>query len=287
MTEHVQLVVLIPTAPRDDVVDTVESVLAFTTPSTAIIVLDDTKGQGADMNALARLSPTITVLPALAERPGVHGRLWLKLAAGYRFALERFSFDMLLRMDADALMIGAGLEDQARRRFADDATTGMLGSYRVGPDGGARDFSPAAGELAHEVGWLGLRHPPLRRTLRMLLREAESHGYERGEHALGAAYLHHGEAIREIARRGWFDLPSLGASGLSEDHLMALITRAAGFRIADFGGPGDPMAVRWKGLPAAPEQIVASGALLTHSVRSFADLEEPAIRAYFAATRRG
>jgi hypothetical protein len=286
MTEHVQFVVLIPTAPRDDVVDTVESVLTFTTPSTAIIVLDDTKGHGADMNALARRSPAITVLPAIAERPGVHGRLWLKLAAGYRFALEHFTFDMLLRLDADALFVGGGLEDQARQRFAADPTVGLLGSYRIGPDGVTRDFSPAARELAHEVGWLGLRHPPLRRTLRTLLRDAERHGYERGEHALGGAYLHSGEAVREIARRGWFDLPTIGASGLSEDHLMALITRAAGFRIADFGGPGDPMALRWKGLPAAPEQIVASGALVTHSVRSFADLDEPAIRAYFAATRR-
>ena len=156
---------------------------------------------------------------------------------------------------------------------------------RIGPDGATRDFSPAAGELKHEVGWLGLRRPPLRRTLRTLLREAERHGYEPGEHALGGAYLHRGEAVREIARRGWYDLPEFGASGLSEDHLMALITRAAGFRIADFGGPGDPMALRWRGLPAAPEQLVASGALLTHSVRFFADIEEPAIRAYFAAAR--
>jgi hypothetical protein len=285
MAEHVQLVVIMPAAPRDDVADTVESVLAFTGPSTALIVVDDTKGRSVDMKAVARMSTNITVLPAIDGPPGVCGSLWRKVAAAYRFVLERFSFDMLLRLDADALLLGPGLEEHARQRFATDAGIGMLGSYRLGPDGGPRDFAPIARQLAVEVGWAGLRHPRLRSTLRTLLRDADKHGYVRGEHALGAAYLHSPDAVREIDRRGWLDLPPIGASRLCDDHLMGLITRAAGFRIADFGGPGDPLALRWKGLPAAPEQLVAGEALVTHSVRSFENLEEPDIRAFFATNR--
>jgi hypothetical protein len=285
MAEHVQLVVVMPVAPRDDVADTVESVLAYTGPSTALVVVDDTKGQAADMHAVEQMATNITVLPAVAGPPGVCGSLWRKVAAAYRFALDQFSFDMLLRLDADALLLGPGLEEQARQRFATDAGIGMLGSYRMGPDGGSRDFAPTARALAAEVGWPGLRHPRLRSTLRMLLSDADKHSYVRGEHALGAAYLHSGAAVREIDRRGWLDLPAIGASQLCDDHLMGLITRAAGFRIADFGGPGDPLALRWKGLPAAPEQLVAGGALVTHSVRSFENLAEPDIRAFFATTR--
>lgn len=285
MAEHVQLVVIMPAAPRDDVADTVKSVLAFTGPSTAVVVVDDTRGESVDMDAVARMSTNITVLPAIAGPPGVYGSLWRKVAAAYRFVLEHFSFDMVLRLDADALLIGPGLEEQARRRFATDAGVGMLGSYRTGPDGRPRDFVPTARQLAVETGWPGLRHPRLRSTLRKLVHDADRHGYVKGEHALGAAYLHSRDAVREIDRRGWLDLPALGASRLCDDHLMGLITRAAGFRIADFGGPGDPLALRWKGLPAAPEQLVGGSALVTHSVRSFEGREEPDIRAFFATSR--
>jgi hypothetical protein len=66
---------------------------------------------------------------------------------------------------------------------------------------------------------------------------------------------------------------------------MALLTRAAGYRIGDFGGPIDPLALKWQGLPAHPADLLNAGKLVTHSVRSWQDLTERQIRDIFAKER--
>jgi hypothetical protein len=65
-----------------------------------------------------------------------------------------------------------------------------------------------------------------------------------------------------------------------------MLTVAAGYRIGDFSGPDDPMALKWIGLPAHPDELLARGKLVTHSVRSWQDLDQAQIRAIFAAARR-
>jgi hypothetical protein len=72
---------------------------------------------------------------------------------------------------------------------------------------------------------------------------------------------------------------------VSEDHLFGLMAVAAGFRIGDFGGPDDPFALRWKGLPCGPEELLSRSKLVTHSVRSWADMDEGAVRRAFAEHR--
>lgn len=276
------LAVVVPAGPGDDVEDTLRSVLHYAGAPRSVIVVDDTGGGCAGLEAL---SPDVHVIPAPAGAVGAQGGLWVKLAAGYRHALAVASFDVLLRLDADALVIGPGLEDLARARFAAEPGLGMLGSYRHDMTGAVRDWSPAARALGAACGLRGLRRPALRRMLRRLRDEALANGYLAGEHPLGGAYLHSAAAVRAIAARGWLDLPGLAASDLGEDHLFALLTVAAGFTIADFGGPRDPMALRWRGLPASPADLLARNKLVTHSVRYWDDLDERSIRAAFAARR--
>jgi hypothetical protein len=249
-----------------------------------VIVIDDT---GAPALA-ARVAgePDVHVVPAPPGAEGNRGGLWVKLAAGYRYAAARFAFDVLLRMDVDALLLRPGIEDASMARFAERPGVGMLGSYRVGPDGAARDFGPAAALLDAECGVRGFRRPRLRRELRRIRRLAERRGYSAGEHALGGAYLHSGDAVRALAQAGLLDLPALVRSRLGEDHLFALLTMAAGFGIDDFGGPGQPLALRWIGLPDHPDALLAGGAMITHSVRSFGDLDEAGVRELFRSSRR-
>jgi hypothetical protein len=277
-----RLAVVIPAGPGDDAPDTLASVLAYCEPPRAVVVVDDAGGRHA---ALADAARGVHVLPAPAGAPGSRGGLYAKLAAGYRFALERLPFDVLLRLDADAVVIGPGLARAAAARFAADPGIGLLGAYRVGPDGGRREFAPVARLLAAETGLRGLRRPALRRTLRATTRLARAHGYADGEHALGGCYLHTRPAVDALARHGFLALDALRRSRLGEDHLFALLTRAAGFALADFGGPGDPLCLRWQGLPAHPEALAAAGKLVAHSVRGHGDLDEAAIRGYFAARR--
>jgi hypothetical protein len=280
-----RLAVVIPAGPADDTPDTLASVLHYLEDPAIVVVVDDTGGKRPDIAALRALGPPVVVLPAPRTRSGKHGGLWVKLAAGIRYAVEHAEFDALLRLDADALLIGRGIEKVAAERFAEDPEVGMLGSYRIGPDGHERDFSPAARILRTESGLRGRRHPRLRRLLRLLLTDADPLGYAPGEHALGGAYLLRGETVRALHERGLLDLPALAFSGAGEDHLFGLLTYVAGYRIGDFGGPHDPMALRWKGLPCSPQRLLSEGRLVTHSVRYWDVLGECEIRGFFAAAR--
>jgi hypothetical protein len=287
MKRQVRIAVIVPAGPRDDVLDTVASVAHYTQPSRIILVIDDAPRLVGGSDSVDGQQTDAVIIPAPPRAPGTQGGLWVKLATGYRWVLERYEPRMILRLDADALLIGHGLEDRAEIAFANTPAVGLLGSYRVGPDGGARDATWARRRLRAETGLRGLAHPKCRSSLRHFASLARRHGYVDGESALGGAYLHSGEAATRMYQRGWFSQPWLASSKLGEDHLMALLTMAAGYRIGDFGGPLDPLALKWQGLPGHPADLLATGKLVTHSVRFWKDLSEEDIRSIFADARAG
>jgi hypothetical protein len=225
------------------------------------------------------------VIPAPPRAAGAYGGLWVKLAAGYRWVLERYEPRILLRLDADALLIGHGLEASAEQAFAESPTVGLLGACRIGPDGGTRDPSWAARHFRAEVGLRGRLHPRRRSTLQYFLRIAHQNDYVDGESALGGAYIHSYQAVSRICKQGWFSQPWLASSKLGEDHIMSLLTIAAGYEFGEFSGPTDPMALKLQGLPAHPADLLAARKLVTHSVRYWRDLNERQIRGIFAQAR--
>lgn len=277
MPTRSRLAVVVPAGPKDDAADTLRSVLHYMDPE-LLLVIDDTHGRGIGL-----ADPRITVFMPPDSPHGPFGGLWAKLAAAFRYAVEHAEFDILLRLDTDALILGPGIAEAAAERFSRDSAIGALGAYRVGPDGGIRDWAPAGKMVRAELGLRGLRHAAARRRVRALVAAAPD--YTHGEHALGAAVLFRGDMVREWYRRGMLDYPELCNSLLGEDHLFGLLTAAAGYRTGDFGGPEDPLAVRWLGLPAAPAELLAAGKLITHSVRSWENMREAEIRAFFAARR--
>lgn len=270
-----KLVVVIPAGPRDTAVDTLESVFRYADPE-LVIVIDDTKGAGINFSHEKML-----VLPSIGH--GILGGLYLNLAMAYRYVIENVQFNMLLRLDTDALLLGDGLAQAAMSRFESNPKVGALGAYHLGPDGQNRDWTPARKALDAERGIRGLRHPSCRRALQTLI--ASAPGYIPGEHALAAAVVYRGQAINEMYRRGLLNLDGLASSRLGDDHIFGLITVAAGYCTADFSGPADPMAVKWKGLPSAPEDLLKAGKLVTHSIRSWGEMSEREIRDYFATAR--
>lgn len=281
----VRIAVMIPAGPRDDIADTLGSVMRYTDPSRVIVIMDD--GSGLDAADGERLStcPDIVVIKSRPARPGTAGGLWIKMAPAYRWLVETYRPGIVLRLDADAVILGSGLEAAAEEVFGRNPEAGLLGSYRVRSDGESRDFRPAARQLRAEIGPRGLRHPRLRAGLRRYVRQARAHGYVDGEHALGCAFLLRAEAIQAVYDNGCFSQPWLEASRLGDDQIMSLMTLAAGYKIADFGGPADPIAVKWQELPAHPAELLARGKLVTHSVRSWGDLSERQIRGIFASAR--
>lgn len=285
--QHKRVAVVLPVGPREPegAIDTLASALYYLDRSRIIVVIDDTGGQTDFAKRAREMSQDIVVLPAASLSHGTLGGLWVKQAAGYQWLLERYEPDMVLRLDDDALIIGPGIEDLAAQEFDKDEKVGLLGSYRVRADGEPRDWSWPARQLRIETGLRGLRYPSRRRRLRELTALARRSGYIDGEHALGACYIHRFRAVDDMYAKGWFLEKYFATSRLGDDHLMGLITLAAGYRIADFGRPEDPIALTWKGLPSHPDELIARQKLVTHSVKSWDILKEPEIRSIFRAAR--
>jgi hypothetical protein len=275
--------VVIPDSGRDDLADTIESVRAYL-PRASIVIVDDRPEPRCPRN----LGPKCVVLPAPSYPRNPYGGLWLKECYAFRWVLANFSATYVLRLDSDALLTGPGLDSVVVERFAADPRLGVLGSYRKGPDGRARDFGPAARAVLSEAGLPGLLlRPASHRVLRKLLRAARANGYEPGEHALGAVSALRPEMLARCQEMGWLAMPGLSDSKLGDDWLLALATRAAGYTLGDMDGLGGAIALDWKGLPAAPEELLQRGVLATHSVRSWRGRSEAQIRSYFAEKRAG
>ena len=285
MLPRVRIAVVIPAGPHDNVLDTLASVVHYSDVSRTIVVVDDGSQLCRSQEWLKEFPEDVAVIKAPVGAPGGQGGLWVKLSAGYRWVLERYEPQLILRLDADAVLLGSGLEAAAEKLFGEVPELGLLGSYRIGPDGERRDFEPVARQFHGEMGLRGLRHPRCRSSLRRFFRLAVVHGYVPGESVLGGAYIHTWEAARCLYDKGWLDQPQLAKSHLGEDHIMTMITKAAGYGVGDFGNPQGPMALRWRGLPADPHELLATGKLVTHSVRSWRQLTEQQIRTIFADAR--
>ncbi len=285
MKPHIGIAIVIPAGPGEDILDTLASVIHYTESPRVVLVVNDSPTLSKHMRTIEDLSPDIVVIPAPPKAPGGDGGLWVKLSAGYRWILERYEPRIILRLDTDALLIGHGLGQCAEAAFAQSEAIGILGACRIGPDGGARDPSWAARELRTEAGLRGLLHPRCRSALRYFLELAHRNGYIAGESALGGAYIHSYQAASSLYQRGWLDQPWLASSRLGEDHIMSLLTVAAGYQLGEFGGPADPMALRWRGLPDHPAELLQRNKLITHSVRFWGSLSERQIRDIFAEAR--
>src|SRR4051794_16653984 len=122
--------VVIPAGPRDDVMDTIDSVLTHATVPQVVVIVDDTKGQ-QNLTGI-RSMRDVHVIPAPSARAGTTGGLWLKVCTGYRWLLERYAPTVVLRLDADALILGPGLLDHAMEAIRADPGIGLLGACRFG-----------------------------------------------------------------------------------------------------------------------------------------------------------
>lgn len=281
MTLSKKAVYVIPVGPGDDDHnDTIKSVLHYADAQAEVVVVDD---RGLDGTWRAEF-PSVHVVAA-PDAPGGWGGLYYKLGTGMTFAVENLQFDLLIRMDTDALLIGTGFEEKCAKRFQLDNQVGILGAWKHGPDGSLRDWTPAANVLRSETGIRGLRHPRRALDLQRLTTQALRHGYELGENALGGCYVMSGTLVKTFHERKMLQMSSLIGSMAGEDHIFSLLARSLGFRIGDFSGIGDPMAIKWKGLSASPQLLNEQNRLVIHSLKSFGHFEETTSRAYFAERR--
>lgn len=290
MKERVKLVVVIPIGPigpryaLDDVVDTINSVIHYTTPDRKIIIQDNSSDTHVS-STLSDVFPELMIIRS-PQNYGLSGGLYKAESLAYLFAHSAYSFDVLMRMDTDALMIGHGLADDAARVFAENPNIGQLGTYMVGTNGEISEFSWPEKQLKKEISFIGWMQDRSRcELLRLLVASAQANGYVMGEHIIGGVSILSPRFIARIVQDGLLLREELRRSLLQEDHIFSLLVKAVGMELGEFGGPEHPLANRWKGLPAHPEQLVATNKKVIHSTRFWEDMKEPEIRSFFRERR--
>jgi hypothetical protein len=284
MTAVARLVVVLPIGPRcqpEFVADTLESVDCYSVPDRRLLLLDNS-GRGTAQKFADRPRTEVLVTPWR----GSGGALYMSLSAGFTAAL-REPFDVLLRLDTDALVASAGYETRAAQYFGQHPRTACLGSYRTSYDGGMRSFAPPRRQLRSYFVRRSVRQPVAAARVALIMARALRHGYELGESVLGGACLYSYRGLSALSRAGLLGCQALARTGLEEDHIFALALRSVGFDFAEFGSRDDdlPMGVKWAGLPASPEELISQRKAIIHSTRSWHDLDEAAIRNVFASRR--
>ena len=289
--QRVGLVVVLPVGPSCDiefVADTIASVAHYAGPSHAVILVDDS-GKGIGIAVQARL-PGIVVL----STPGGWGRgggLYRTIALGMSHAWTHYDFEVLMKMDTDALFIGPEPERDAIEHFRLHPELGIIGSYRIDCNGEPRDFAPPRRRIARDLGLASLlRHPFSRwkgwRFLRSTIRRAARDGYEPAEHCQGGAYFVSRECVRRLAEHDLLSRHEIHWTDIGEDQLFGLFMVATGLRHGDFATGTFPIGVRWRGLPCSPEELLARRKKVTHSTRFWGEMKEGEIREFFRRRRQ-
>jgi hypothetical protein len=216
------------------------------------------------------------------------------IRAALRLLLERDDLDWVIKMDTDALVIGE-FSRAIGERFSGDPWLGLVGSHDLQTDGNPHPNAWPRTIRKH-LRWVSIWRPPNRlvrtsvfgvaRSRRLFLRMAQRQGYRLGEACQGGAYAVSLRAARAMESRGWFDEGLWLGTRTSEDVVMAMEVRAAGFSIAGMVGQGQPFAIRYIGLDASPRELVDAGHGLVHSLKSHGDWTEEELRDEFRALRR-
>lgn len=258
---------------REALRDLVSSIRRYEGDAVKIVVVDGLTGEYPP--EVARTFPGVDFV-----RPRVPGGSrycpFRGLQVGLLHLLENYEVPAILKLDPDALVIGAGSFELAAKRFEADPGIGVLGTTAVQADGSRTDY--------RFNSWMA--HPELRwsRRFRRLVRRAEATPPPYLAHA--GACFYSPRALRAALSQGLLPYRQPAWSLQGDDMTIGLIVRAAGFRVASFGAPGEPIACGHSSLPLEPAEALAQGFKVVHSVRrSPSGLSEEAVREAFRAER--
>lgn len=286
MKRSFDTIVVIPIGPGTDigfVADTISSFVHFAQHSYKVILADDSQtGIGP---AVKEIFPHADVLCTVKPMGGWAG-LYISLASAYRHAIEHYQFRLLLKLDTDALIIGAGIEQDAHDFFDAHGNMGIAGQYPLDYEGKEWDRGwPKDRVLNGATTWKAIKRPAANLLLRKLYISAKANGYKAGESVFGGAYFMSYQLLDACYCAGLLPHFTLGKLNLGEDHLFGLLAKATGFELGNMASDNMPFACAWKGLPAAPEQLFNQGKKIIHSTRFWHNMNEAQIREYYRLKR--
>jgi hypothetical protein len=255
--------VVVPVGPgKSTALDTLASIECYCPEPHIVVAVDDCTQDGTYEALCAERRPNWHILRN--ERPMGVSRLVHSLCLGYRFVLSRTQCGLVLRLDQDALLIGAGVMSDAASFMKLNPSVGLFGVYEHDYNR-PRSFEMHEKQMRKELVWprklLGLEP-----SWANLLAMAEKRGYHRGENVFGGAYFVTRECLAAMERIGALDVQYRWNSRLMEDVYFSMSTVAGGFELGHFGAPEGPLCLEWRGLPYPANELAKAGYKIVHSV---------------------
>jgi len=272
-----------PVGPGTDpafVADSLESIRHFV-PSSRLVVMDDT-GEGRCDFLRRWLDTTVIATP----KQGYLGGLYRTLSRGFEEALHD-RFDMLLKIDTDALIAGDRFVQRAHNAFTKNPMLGCLGVHTRWYDGSHLNTGPVRYSLTRGLRpRAALKNPRRAMTSAELCFRVLAKRRALGGVVFGGVCVYSERGIRELRNRGFLGANRFAGLDILEDHLFGALLSASGFELGDLDDGGAPlMGATWKELPASPHELLEQGIELIHSTRRWRDLDEGEIRAQFEEAR--
>ncbi len=287
MKHAVQIAVVVPIGPNTSagfIADTIESFIFYTRSTYKIILVDDSNQQVGE--AVKNIFTDTDIIYTPKPMGGMSG-LYINLAYAYKYALEHYDFDLIFKLDTDALIINKEPEREALQLFNNNPDIGIAGQYPYEYSGKPWDRSwPRDRVINGTLTWRYIRRPFANIQLKKLFIKAIDNGYRPGESVFGGAYFISKHALLKLDAEGLLPFNKLKHLNLGEDHLFALLFKSLGLQLGDLSSGNLPFACAWKGLPASPEELFFRKKKIIHSVRRWESLNEKDIRDYYKEKRR-
>jgi hypothetical protein len=271
------IVYVLPAGPGSwpELRDTIESIYHHDGEDAKVVVADDDSVDSRE--AVVRSAFPAADVIRVRWPTGGPPRLSNFERRVYAEVLRRYDFDVLCKIDTDALVTGSGLGARAAAEFASRPGVGALGSVGVRADGVPEDYTYDAWLLAHSRRWS--------RRIARLEDGARANGFT-GPRVHGGVYLLSRPALDAAAALGLLRARSPWWSLVPEDLWFSLVVAAAGFSLASWAAPGEPLVSASHHLPLPKEQVLREGKLAIHSVRRGEDGEDEAeLRRFFREAR--
>ena len=272
-------VVCIPAGPgsRTALFDTIDSVLASDRGASQIVVVDDCSVDCRKAVVRGRY-PEVDVVRTRAPSGGPPN-LWPPLRTAIEHALDHYDFDLLAKLDTDALVTGPRFSERAVERLGAAPEAGIAGSFRTRADGRPEGHEYEVAVLEREL--------PRDPTLRNAVERAEAAGWRRGDAVQGGVMFLTREACERLKGEGLLEWRRAWHSIAPEDLTLTIFVRACGLDALSLGAPKDAfVAVANKGLPLSKEELADGPWVAAHSVRTGMDGEtESELREWFRARR--
>ena len=284
--------------PFQFVQDTVDSVLHNLPHDEAAVCIIDNTDDGLHSNLDTGQHerfylPRSEVYPFTDVPQTVRGPFWVEQVRALAALRERYDYDVVLRLDTDALVTGPSPHRDILAASTQQPRAGIFGAFSERGDGTkkASDMYKVGEKLRYEMSIHRSRRQLLKKPARLacslalkrLYWRARRNGYQAGYTVTGGAAFMMRPLIDRWCEMGLHRLDALRFSSLTDDVLFGLCTYAAGFYLSD--GPPNILAVNWIGMPMSPIEVIARGVKVIHSIKTSELEEQNDIRKYFATIR--